>query len=77
MADTNPSFGRSYNLPPNLDIVGAYDLAQFRTLMKTGVPPSRRNLGMMSAVARRDFSHFTDDEIEALHGYLVARARTP
>ena len=26
MADFNPSFGRTYNLPPSLDIVGAYDL---------------------------------------------------
>jgi mono/diheme cytochrome c family protein len=75
MADTNPSFGRTYNLPPNLDIVGAYDLEQFRTLLKTGVPPSGKNLGMMSSVAKRDFSHFTDEEIEALHGYLVARAQ--
>ena len=75
MADTNPSFGRPYNLPPNLDIAGAYDLEQFRTLLRTGVPPSGKNLDMMSSVAKRDFSHFTDDEIEALHGYLVARAQ--
>ena len=30
---------------------------------------------MMSSVAKRDFSYFTDEEIEALHGYLVARAQ--
>ena len=75
MADTNPSFGRPYNLPPSLDIVGAYDLEQFRTLLKTGVPPSRKDLGMMSTVAKKDFSHFTDEEVEALHRYLVARAQ--
>lgn len=75
MADQNPSFGRTYNLPPNLDIVGAYDLQQFRTLMRTGVSPSGKDLGMMASVAKRDLSHFTDEEIEALHGYLVARAR--
>ena len=75
MADTNPSFGRPYNLPPNLDIAGAYDLEQLRTLLRTGVPPSGKNLDMMSSVAKRDFSHFTDEEIEALHGYLVARAQ--
>jgi hypothetical protein len=28
----------------------------------------------MSEVSRNDFSHFTDDEIEALHAYLKARA---
>ena len=75
MADFNPSFGRPYNLPPNLDIVGAYDLEQFRKLMRTGVPPSGKDLGMMASVAKNDFSHFTDDEIKAVHAYLVARAQ--
>jgi mono/diheme cytochrome c family protein len=75
MADFNPSFGRTYNLPPNLDIVGAYDLEQFRKLLRTGVPPNGKDLGMMSAVAKRDFSHFTDEEIAQLHAYLVARAQ--
>lgn len=75
MADTNPSFGRPYNLPPSLDIVGAYDLDQFKTLLRTGVPPSGKNLGMMTSVAKRDLRHFTDEEIEALHRYLVARAQ--
>ena len=75
MADTNPSFGRPYDLPPNLDIVGAYDLEQFRTLLRMGVPPSGKDLGMMSSVAKRDFSHFTDEEIDALHGYLGARSQ--
>jgi cytochrome c553 len=76
-ADTNPSFGRTFNLPPSLDIVVAYDLEQFRTLMKTGVPPSGRDLGMMASVAKRDLSHLTDDEISALHGYLIARVQRP
>ena len=75
MADINPSFGRSYNLPPNLDIVGAYDIEQFKTLVRTGVPPSGKDLGMMSSVATRDFSYFTDEEIAALHRYLVERAK--
>jgi cytochrome c553 len=74
-ADTNPSFGSTFNLPPSLDIVVAYDLEQFRTLVKTGVPPSGRDLGMMKSVAERDLSHFTDDEIRALHGYLLARVQ--
>lgn len=74
-ADTNPSFGGPSSLPPSLDIVVAYDLEQFRTLMKTGVPPNGRDLGMMTSVAKRDLSHFTDDEVRALHGYLLARAQ--
>ena len=77
MADANPSFGRPYNLPPSLDIVGAYDLEQFRKLMRTGLPPSGKDLGMMTSVAKNDFKHFTDEEIAALHGYLVARAQRP
>ena len=75
MADTNPRFARPYNLPPSLDIAGAYDLEQFETLLRTGVPPSGKDLGMMSSVAKRDFSYFTDEEIEALHRYLVERAQ--
>jgi mono/diheme cytochrome c family protein len=75
MADFNPSFGRPYNLPPSLDVVASYDLEQFRTLLRTGRPPSGRELGLMSAVSRNDFRHFSDAEIEALHAYLVARAR--
>lgn len=74
-ADFNPSFGGPGNLPPNLDIAGGYDLEQFRTLMRTGVPISGRNLGTMTSVAKRDLSHLTDDEIRAVHGYLVARAK--
>jgi mono/diheme cytochrome c family protein len=59
---------------PDLSIVGAYDLAQFKRLMRDGVPPSKRNLGLMGEVARDDFSHFTHEEIEAIHLYLVERA---
>ncbi|HEX8527019.1 MAG TPA: cytochrome c [Allosphingosinicella sp.] len=77
MADQNPSFGRPYNLPPSLDVVAAYDLEQFKTLLRTGVPPGGRDLGMMSSVARRDLRYFSDEEIEALHRYLVERAQRP
>ncbi|HWT11359.1 MAG TPA: cytochrome c [Allosphingosinicella sp.] len=59
---------------PGLSIAGAYDLAHFRTLMRTGRPPDGRDLGLMRTVARQDFSHLTDEEIAQLHGYLQARA---
>ena len=59
---------------PGLAVVGAYDLAQFRALMRTGRPPSGRDLGLMGRVSRNDFSHLTDAEIAQLHGYLRARA---
>lgn len=74
-ADMNPSFGTKLPETPDLDIVGAYDLAAFTKLLRTGVSPSGKKLGMMASVSRNDFKHFTDEEIEALHSYLVARAQ--
>ena len=60
---------------PDLTIAGAYDLAAFKTLMRTGVPSGGRKLRVMDEVARDGFSHMTDEEIEQLHGYLQARAQ--
>ena len=57
-----------------LSIAGAYDLDQFRTLLRTGRPPSGRDLGLMARVARQDFSHLNDAEIAQLYQYLRARA---
>jgi len=61
--------------PPDLAIAGAYDLAQFRILMRTGRPPGGRDLGMMKEVATRAFSSFSDEEVAQLHAYLRARAQ--
>jgi cytochrome c553 len=60
--------------PPDLAIAGAYDLARFRTLLRTGVPPDGRDLGIMKEVAERDFANYSDEEIAQLHAYLRARA---
>ncbi len=60
--------------PPDLAAAGAYDLAQFRTLMRTGRPPGGRDLGLMREVAEKDFAAYTDEEVAQLHGYLRARA---
>ena len=56
-------------------MAGSYDLPAFTKLMHTGLPPSGRELKMMTGVSRKAFSHFTDEEIAALHSYLVERAR--
>jgi mono/diheme cytochrome c family protein len=61
--------------PPDLRIAASYPLDAFTHLMRTGLAPGERDLGLMTRVARWRFSHFTDDEIRALHRYLVARAR--
>lgn len=63
--------------PPDLTIAGAYDPADFRRLLKTGVAAGGRQVGMMSGAARRRFSHFSDEEVEAVRLYLVARANAP
>jgi mono/diheme cytochrome c family protein len=63
--------------PPDLAVAGAYDPADFHRLLKTGVAAGGRQVGMMSAAARRRFSHFSDDEVEAIRLYLVARAKAP
>lgn len=60
---------------PDLRAAAGYDLAQFKALMRTGRPPSGKDLGLMSAVSKDDFSHLTDSEIDALHAYLVERAK--
>jgi cytochrome c553 len=59
---------------PELAIAGAYDLDQFRTLMRVGAAPHGRDLGLMREVAEKDTRHYTDAEIDAIHAYLVARA---
>lgn len=59
---------------PDLVVAGAYDLPEFQRLMRTGVPTGNRKLEMMSDIARRDLSHYTDDEIAAMHAYLQERA---
>jgi len=60
---------------PDLSVAAGYDSAQFRTLMRTGQPPTGKDLGLMSEVAKNDFSHMTDAEIDGLHAYLAARAK--
>lgn len=76
-ADFNTKFGEGTPATPDLTMAAAYDLPAFTRLLRTGVPPDGRDLGLMSSVARNDFRHFTDSEIAALHGYLRARAERP
>jgi mono/diheme cytochrome c family protein len=59
----------------DLEIVGAYDLEQFKKLLREGIPPSGKDIGLMGRVARRDFKYLTDEEIAAIHAYLVERAQ--
>lgn len=73
-ADYNDSLWGSTPASPDLVVAAAYDRAAFTRLMRTGMPPGGRDLGMMSEVAREDLHLFADAEIAALHDYLLARA---
>jgi mono/diheme cytochrome c family protein len=62
------------SVAPDLAIAGSYDLDQFKALLRTGVAPGKK-LGMMGEVARSDFKYLKDEEIAAIHAYLVERAQ--
>ena len=59
---------------PDLAVVSAYSLEQLRRLLRTGVGPDGRQLGLMSRVAQDRLHHLSDDEIGDIHAYLLARA---
>jgi len=61
---------------PDLAIAAAYEPAQFRHLLRTGEGLGGRDLGLMSVIAPLRFASLTDAEIDALHAWLVARARS-
>lgn len=65
---------RPGTISADLAIAGAYDAAQFRTLLKTGMAPGHKKLGLMGDVARSDFSHLAEAEMDAIHAYLVELA---
>ena len=60
---------------PDLRIAAGYTLDQFTSFMRTGKALGNRELKLMSDVARKRFSNFTDEEILQLHSYLVDRAQ--
>jgi cytochrome c553 len=61
--------------PPDLSLVASYDRADFLKFMRTGKAAGNRELPMMSSTARARFSHFSDDELNAIYDYLAARGR--
>jgi len=62
---------------PDLAIVGAYSRGAFDTLMRTGTPPTGRDLGLMRVVARDRFAYFTPDEVGDLHSFLQTLSARP
>lgn len=59
---------------PNLDIAGSYTAEELTHLLTTGEGKVKKNLGLMSAVARDHFSKLTAGERAAVVTYIKARA---
>lgn len=62
---------------PNLDIAGAYSKEELTRLLTTGEGKTKKNLGMMSDMARNHLSQLTPEEREAIVDYVLARAHQP
>ncbi len=62
---------------PDLGVVRSYGPAEFTRLLRTGIGADGKEHGLMSEIARARLYHLTDEEIAALHAYLVARANLP
>ncbi|MCL6740765.1 cytochrome c [Sphingomonas sp. RB56-2] len=59
---------------PNLNIAGTYSEAELTRLLTTGEGKVKKDLGMMSDVARNHFSRFTPKERSAIVSYILDRA---
>jgi mono/diheme cytochrome c family protein len=62
------------NFTPNLDVAGTYSKSELTQLLTTGRSKTGKGVGM-SVVARRQFSHLTPREREAIVDYVLARAK--
>ncbi|MGH7011485.1 MAG: hypothetical protein ACREEX_11690, partial [Caulobacteraceae bacterium] len=69
-------WGEAATGAPDLRIAGAYDLASFARLMRTGIALDGRTRPLMSPTAVEDFSGLTPAEVKALHDYLVRRVES-
>jgi cytochrome c553 len=63
---------------PNLfAILPAYSLADFRTLLSTGVATGGRKLGLMTEMSQAGLKYMSDDEVAAVYAYLSAPETAP
>ncbi len=58
----------------DLVVAASYSAAEFAHFFQTGEAVGGREVGVMSEVARGRFSHLTEEEVAALHAFLLARA---
>ena len=62
---------------PDLDIAGSYTSEELTRLLTTGEGKVKKNLGLMSDVAKNHFSHLTPGERAAVVAYIKARVDRP
>jgi cytochrome c553 len=74
MYEPSPAHHGNQIVPALAPIAAAYDPAAFRTLLRTGVGASKRDLGLMRMVAVAGMHALTDEEIAAIQAYLTAEA---
>lgn len=59
---------------PSLDTAGAYSKEELTRLLTTGEGKVKKDLGMMSGIARNSFSKLTSRERDAVADYVIAHA---
>ena len=66
--------GSDLGAAPDLVVAAAYSPDSFQVLMREGVSQGGQELGLMKAVALGRFSHFSEEELEAIHAFLRSPA---
>jgi cytochrome c553 len=73
MCHGNDLHGETRTESPNLfAVVPAYSLAEFKTLLSTGVAIGGRKLGLMTEMSQAGLKYLRDDEVAELHAFLSA-----
>ena len=62
---------------PDLDIAGSYTTEELTRLLTTGEGKVKKDLGLMSDVAKNHFSYLTASERAAVVAYIKARVDRP
>jgi len=69
--DSERDNGSGMKAPPLKMMVASYTFDEFSALITTGKGKGGRDLGLMSEIAKNEFSHFSDEERRALYDYLA------
>ena len=73
MCHGNDLHGETRTESPNLfQVVPADSLAEFKTLLSTGIAIGGRKLGLLTEMSQGALKYLRDDEVAELHAYLSA-----